>query len=308
MGALHKRGFFYTKKMNTTIPYKKEISLNSITKKVCIQGYAGAFHEIAARLNFESEEIDIIPAHTFDDLVSKIETQKEADLGLMAIENTLGGNLMYNYNLLNQSKLTITGEVFLRIKQNLLVLPNTRIEDLTEVHSHPMAIAQCRDFFKQYPNIKLIENADTALSAKEVQGKKKKNIAAIASTLAAELYGLEVLKESIETNKKNHTRFLVLEHQDKAKTIERANKVSLSFSISHEVGSLHKVLAVLSAYNCNLSKITSAPIIGSPWEYMFYLDFVISEIGHATAIEAIRPITQNLNVMGIYKKGKEYEY
>ena len=215
---------------------------------------------------------------------------------------------MYNYDLLNQSNLTITGEVFLRIKQNLLTLPGTKIEDLTEVHSHHMAIAQCRDFFKQYPHIKLIENADTALSAKEVQQKQQKNIGAIASTLAAELYGLEILRESIETNKKNHTRFLILEHKDKAKKVEGANKVSLSFATPHEVGSLHKVLAVLSAYNANLTKITSAPIVGSPWQYMFYMDFMTSEIGYEQAINAIRPITKNLNILGIYSKGDNFEY
>lgn len=301
------QGFFNNTNMIETIQ-QTEKSTDTLIKKVCIQGYAGAFHEIAARLSFQSEKINVVPAHTFDDLILKIEQQKEADLGLMAIENTLGGNLMYNYDLLNQSNLTITGEVFLRIKQNLLVLPGTKIEDLTEVHSHHMAIAQCRDFFKQYPYIKLIENTDTALSAKEIQEKQQKNRGAIASTLAAELYDLNILQESIETNKKNHTRFLILEHKDKAKKIDGANKVSLSFATSHEVGSLHKVLAVLAAYNANLTKITSAPIIGSPWKYMFYMDFVTSEIGHEQAINAIRPITKNLNILGIYSKGNNFEY
>jgi prephenate dehydratase len=285
---------------------KKQMDIS--TKKVCIQGYAGAFHEIAARLNFQSEEINVVPAHTFDDLVQKIEEQEEADLGLMAIENTLGGNLMYNYQLLLQSKLSITGEVLLRIKQNLLTLPNTNMKDLTEVHSHPMAIAQCRVFFKQYPHIKLVENADTALSARMVQEQQKKNIGAIASTLAAELYELDILKEGIETNKQNLTRFLILEHEDKVQKIADANKVSLCFSTSHEVGSLHKILAVLSAYNANLTKITSAPIIGSPWKYMFYVDFVTSEIGYQQAINAIQPITKNMKVLGIYKKGESFEY
>lgn len=294
--------------MTSTTLTATEKQNNSLAKKVCIQGYAGAFHEIAARLNFPKEEINVIPAHTFDDLVQKIEKQEEVDLGLMAIENTLGGNLMYNYQLLLQSKLRITGEILLRIKQNLLTLPNTRIEDLTEVHSHPMAIAQCRTFFKQHPHIKLIENADTALSARMVQEQQKKNIGAIASTLAAELYELDILEESIETNKQNLTRFLVLEHENKIEKITNANKVSLCFSTSHEVGSLHKVLAVLAAYNANLTKITSAPIIGSPWEYLFYVDFVTFDIGYQQAINAIKPITSNLKVLGIYKKGESFEY
>ncbi len=301
------------------MPFSKAFLLNDMTvntlekekstlQKVCIQGYAGAFHEIAARMNFGKEPIEIVPAHTFDDLVNKIEQQEEADLGLMAIENTLGGNLMYNYKLLNQSKLTITGEVLLRIKQNLLVLPGATMDEITEVHSHPMAIAQCREFFKSYPHIRLIENADTALSAKWVSEKQQRHIGAIASTLAAELYGLDILRESIETHKKNHTRFLVLEHKDKARSNPMSNKVSLSFRTNHEVGSLHKVLAVLAAYNANLTKITSAPIIGSPWQYLFYVDFVTSDISYEQAINAITPITEQLSILGIYPKGKSYEY
>ena len=277
--------------------------------RVSIQGYAGAFHEIAARLCFREAPLEIVPAHTFEDLIEMVESREKADVGLMAIENTLAGSLMHNYNLLNESKLSITGEVYLRIKQNLMALPGQRIEDLHEVHSHPIAIAQCLKFFERYPHIHLVETVDTAWSARNIREKGLEGIGAIASTLAAELYQMEVLAESIETNKKNHTRFLVL-HNDRPQPEQELelDKVSLSFAVDHTVGSLYKVLAVLAAYNVNLTKIQSAPIIGHPWEYLFFLDFVTEgKVGHQQAIEAISPLTHNLKVLGVYRKGEHYD-
>lgn len=276
--------------------------------RVSIQGYAGAFHEVAARHCFQNQALEIVPAHTFDDLVKMVEAQEQADVGLMAIENTLAGSIMHNYTLLQQSGLHITGEVFLRIKQNLMALPGVRIEALREVHSHPMAIAQCREFFAQHPQIRLIETADTAYSARQIRDNGWSHVGAIASTLAAEMYGLDILAASIETNKKNHTRFLVLE-KGEAQLNTTLEKVSLSFATGHEVGSLYKVLAVLAAYNVNLTKIQSAPIIGHPWEYQFYIDFVVQgKVGHQQAIDAIRPLTHNLQVHGAYACGEHYEY
>lgn len=281
-----------------------EISL----KKVAIQGYSGAFHEIAARLFFEDKEIKIAPANTFEDLVKMVENG-EVDTALMAIENTLAGSIMPNYNLLNSSKLRVVGEVYLRIKQNLMVLPGQKIEDLKEVHSHYMAIAQCRDFFNNYPEIRLIETTDTALSAKMIRDKNLKNVGAIASTLAADLYGLEIIGASIETNKLNYTRFYVLKEEETVKERESANKVSLCFSVEHEVGTLHKVLALMSAYNINLTKIQSSPIIGKQWEYMFFVDFVIAgKVSWKQALSAIRPLTTNLKVLGAYEQGEHFEY
>ncbi|MDF1863743.1 MAG: prephenate dehydratase, partial [Saprospiraceae bacterium] len=243
-------------------------------RRVAIQGYSGAFHEIAAHLFFKEEGIAIAPANTFNEVVEMVE-KGEADTALMAIENTLAGSIMPNFNLLNDSKLKIVGEVYLRIKQNLMVLPGQKVEDLKEVHSHYMAIAQCRGFFMNYPHIHLVETTDTALSAKIVRDENLQDVGAIASTLAADLYGLEIIGSSIETNKLNYTRFLVLRREETVEEIESANKVSLCFSIEHEVGSLHKVLALMSAYDLNLTKIQSTPIIGKQWEYMFFVDFVI---------------------------------
>lgn len=277
--------------------------------RVIIQGYAGAFHEIAARKHFRDAQVEIVPALTFEQLVEELEAGENADVGLMAIENTLAGSLMSNYQLLNKSQLVVTGEVYLRIQQNLMVMPGQRIEDLTEVYSHPIAIAQCREYFRQYPHIHLIEAEDTALSARHLREFPRPGAGAIASTLAAEMYDLEVLAHGIETNKRNYTRFLVLERPQDARPVGESDKVSLSFAVDHEVGSLYKVLAVLAAYNVNLTKIQSAPIIGKPWEYQFFVDFVTEgKVGCEQAIEAIRPLAHDLKIFGIYPKGEHHEH
>lgn len=221
----------------------------------------------------------------------------------MAIENTLAGSLMNNYDLLQTANLRITAEVYLRIRLNLMAMSGTDISQLREVHSHPVALMQCQDFFKAWPDIKLIKDVDTALSAREVMEKGDPSRGAIASVAAAELYDLDILAPGIESNKLNHTRFLVLErgrdHQS-----DTGNKVSLSFSTSHESGSLYKVLMVLAAYQVNLTKIQSAPIVGKPFEYRFHVDFLLE--GHVSleqALEAIRPICQELRILGVYKQG-----
>lgn len=275
--------------------------------RVAIQGVPGAFHDIAARNFFGADRVEIVPAHTFRQLVEQVESGA-ADTGLMAIENTIAGSIIGNYRLLTASKLRAVGEVYLRIRQNLMALPGQRIEDLREVHSHPIAIAQCDEFFAQHPYIRLVEMEDTALSAQRIAQQKTKGVGAIASSLAASMYGLDLLAESIETNKQNFTRFLVLERMESAQTIAAVDKVSLFFSLSHEVGSLHKVLAALSAHGANLTKIQSAPIEGRPWEYFFFVDFVTEESGEwHSAVEAIRPFTHSLEVLGAYRQGRFFE-
>jgi prephenate dehydratase len=289
-------------------PIAAETSEEKPAQRVAIQGYAGAFHEIAARRYCAPGNPHIVPADTFSDLVKMVEAGEQCDIGLMAIENTLAGSLIGNYKLLTKSRLRVIGEVFLRIRQNLMVLPGQSIADLREVHSHPIAISQCIEFFQQYPHIKLIDTLDTALSARIVREKQLKDVGAIASTLAAELYELDVIAPSIETNKKNFTRFLVLQHKDRAPVIEEANKISLSFSIDHTVGSLHKMLAALAAYGCNLTKIQSVPIVGRDWEYEFFLDFTTEtpEV-FAPALKAVKPLTHDLKVLGAYRMGVHYD-
>lgn len=292
-----------------TIPQDNPATTDERPLRIVIQGYEGAFHEIAARFYYEGRAVEIVPAHTFDDLIEMVEGGEQADVALMAIENTIAGTLMYNYNLLNQSHLQITGETYLRIKQNLMVLPNTTIADLKEVHSHPIALAQCRKFFQNHPHIKLVSKVDTALSAKELRDNQTPHIGAVASTLAANMYELDILAESIETNKMNYTRFLVLERKIDAEIGEKINKISLHFTVKHEPGSLHKILAVLSAYNVNLTKIQSAPIVGKQWEYRFFVDFMVENRRFAEqAINAIRPLTPELKIMGMYQQGAHFEY
>ena len=196
---------------------KKIPIMNSTTeidvpaKRIAIQGYPGAFHEIAAKFFFQNEKLEIVANDTFDRLIRETEKGESVDIGIMAIENTLAGSLLGNYHLLEKTSLKVVGEVFLRIRQNLMVYPGTRIEDLREVHSHPIAIAQCKAFFKKHPHIRLVETLDTALSAKKVAEAKSNQVGAIASTLAAKLYNLDMVASGIETNKRNHTRFLILQ-------------------------------------------------------------------------------------------------
>jgi prephenate dehydratase len=280
------------------------------TQSLCIaiQGVPGAFHEIAARHCFEGQHIDIVPAFTFDELVERTQRKEKVDVALMAIENSIAGTLIPNYKRVHDSSLVIVGEVYLRIVQNLMALPGQSIKDLKEVHSHPIAIEQCREFFRNYPAISLVESEDTALSAKYIKEHQCKGMGAIASSLAAKMYSLEILAPGIETNKANHTRFWVLQPKENAHIDKAANKVSLTFSVNHTVGSLYKVLAVLAAYNINVSKIQSTPILGKPWEYQFYLDF-ISEglVPIQSAIDAIRPLANDMHILGIYNQGKHFE-
>ncbi len=283
-----------------------DLSTSVQPQRVVIQGVRGAFHEIAAR-HYYNQELDIVPASTFAELVQKAEAKIEVDSGIMAIENTIAGSLMLNYSLLQNSHLHVSGELFLRIKQNLMTLPGVRMEDLKEVHSHPIAIQQCVQFFKQYPHIQLVESEDTALSARYIKEKQRGDIGAIASTLAADLYELSLLAESIETNKQNYTRFLILDHACPT-GIHTLNKVSICFATPHQVGSLHQVLSKLAEQGANLTKIQSAPIIGQPWHYFFFVDFIcLGKKSPLTIVDTIRPLTENLQVLGIYQKGEYYE-
>jgi prephenate dehydratase len=277
--------------------------------RIAIQGVAGAFHHIAAARHYQpqqQEKIDIVAANTFDDLVQYAENEQISDGALMAIENTIAGTLLYNYKLLNESNLKINGEVYLRIRQNLMVLPGQRIEDLTEVYSHPIAIMQCTKFFEAYPHIKLIEATDTALSAKRIKEEKMYHAGAIASSMAAEIYGMEIIAPSIETYKKNYTRFLVLEREGEQK--EDFDKISICFSLHHEVGSLHKVLAAIALYGANLTKIQSVPIPDERWHYLFFIDFVLDSQRHYNLImKELENQTEDLKVLGTYRTGVYYE-
>lgn len=273
-------------------------------KRIAIQGGYGAFHEIAAMHYFGHDNIEIYPRNTFKDLMKALKNH-QVDYGIMAIENSLAGSILPNYNLLKESKMNIIGEIYLRIKQNLVALPGQKTEDLSEVFSHPMAILQCQHYFDQYPGIRLIESEDTALSAKKIYDDQERGVGAIASTLAAEKYNLEILADSIETNKMNYTRFLILkEINGGVKLKSEHNKASVHFAVAHKSGSLTKVLSILSYYDQNLTKIQSMPIMGKDWEYQFFIDLMFDDYHwFEKSLEAIKPFTSELGLLGVYQKG-----
>lgn len=277
-------------------------------KKVAIQGIAGCYHDIAARNYYEGEEIEIIPCNTFPDVISAIKKDPSV-VGMMAIENTIAGSLLQNHELIRESGLKVTGEYKLRISHSLVALPGTSIHDVTEVNSHPIALMQCTEFLNTLPNAKVVEKEDTAMSARWIAENHMEGHAAICGKLAAEIYGMEVLAEGIETNKRNFTRFLSIADRWVADEIMRdvdKNKSSLVFAVPHTSGSLSKVLAVLSFYDMNLTKIQSLPIIGREWEYLFYVDLTFTDFArYQKALEAIQPLTKDLKILGEYAEGKQ---
>lgn len=271
--------------------------------RVSIQGYEGSFHQVAAQ-QFFGKEVEVIPCATFREVVKIAVNKKESEGGVMAIENSIAGSILPNYNLLQKSSLKIIGEIYLPIKQQLLVNPGVKLEDIREVHSHHMAIQQCLEFLDKY-DWKLVETEDTALSAKHLHQHRSKHIAAIASKLAADLFELEVIAPNIHTMKSNYTRFLVLQPEEVAQPVSDANKASVNFHTDHSRGSLARVLSKIADGGINLSKLQSFPIPGSDWQYSFHADMEFEALEQFnTVIENIKPITAELKIYGVYKNGK----
>ncbi len=270
---------------------------------ICIQGYEGSFHEVAAR-QFFGKKVEVIPCATFRELIKTTADDNICAGAVMAIENSIAGSILPNYNLLQQSNLKVIGEVYLSISQNLLVNPGVQLKDIKEVHTHPMAILQCIDFVEKY-NWKLIETDDTALSAKHVHQHKSKHIAAIASKLAAELFNLEVIAPDIQTEKTNITRFLVLNRVEDVIELEEANKASIYFQTNHTKGILSQVLLAISKSDINLSKLQSMPIPGSHFKYGFYADMEFNDKKQLNQmLKSIDSLTNNVKLFGVYKRGK----
>jgi prephenate dehydratase len=272
--------------------------------RVSIQGYEGSFHQVAAR-QFFGEDVEVITCATFREVVRVASDRKESDGGIMAIENSIAGSILPNYNLLQKSDLRVIGEIYLQIGQQLLVNPGVRLEDVREVHSHPMALLQCIDFLEKHPNWKLVETEDTALSAKHLHQHRSKHVAAIASELAARLFGLEILAPDLQTMKNNYTRFLILQRADMAREVAEPDKASVNFHTDHSRGSLARVLTKIADGGINLSKLQSMPIPGSDWEYSFHADMEFDGIDvFQRVVDEIRPITAELKILGTYKKGR----
>ncbi|PWT94614.1 MAG: chorismate mutase [Bacteroidetes bacterium] len=271
--------------------------------RVSIQGYEGSFHQVAAQ-QFFGKHVTVIPCATFRDVIKIASNKKESDGGVMAIENSIAGSILPNYNLLQKASLKIVGEIFLQIRQNLLVNPGVKLSDIREVHSHPMAIQQCLEYLDEH-GWKLVETEDTALSAKHLHQHRSKHIAAIASKLAADLFDLEMIAPNIHTMKNNYTRFLILQREEAAVTVADANKASVNFHTDHSRGSLARVLTCIADGGINLSKLQSLPIPGTEFKYSFHADMEFDDLDQFEKVmKQIRPITEGLKIYGIYKKGR----
>ena len=290
--------------MNTvsSIQKRKPGAKASNKNRIAIQGYEGSFHQVAANYYF-GKEVEVIPCASFRDVVKSASNRKESTGGIMAIENSIAGSILPNYNLLQKSSLQITGEIYLQIRQQLLVNPGVKLEDIREVHSHTMALQQCYDYLDRH-KWKLVETEDTALSAKHIHQHKSRHIAAIASKLAADLFDLEVIAPNIHTLKNNYTRFLVLEREGSSEPPAGANKASVNFHTDHSRGSLARVLTRIAEGNINLSKLQSFPIPGSDFKYSFHADMEFESTDQFNmVIEAIRPLIMEIKIYGIYERG-----
>jgi len=273
-------------------------------KRIAIQGELGSFHDITARHSFEGDQLQIICCSTFEDVIQNMK-QDPTVIGIMAIENTIAGSLLHNYELLRESGMTVVGEYKTHISHCICALPGQSLDELSEVHTHPVALMQCQHYLSRHQNLKMVEAEDTAGSAKEIAEKGLTGVAAICHADAAAMYGLEVLENHIEDNPHNYTRFLIMSDPRKADFLRaqnEADKASIVFSLPHEEGSLSQVLSILSFYKINLTKIQSLPIIGREWEYLFYVDVTYDDLTrYRQSIDAITPLTRDLIILGEYR-------
>lgn len=272
--------------------------------KIAIQGIKGSFHHQVANEYF-SESLDLDECMSFDALVKSL-VENKTQKAVMALENSIAGSIIPNYALIDRNNLHIIGEYYLDIHMNLMVFPGQKIEDIKEVHSHPIALLQCGEFFKNYPHIKLVESGDTAETAQRIRDNQLKNIAAVASPIAAEMFGLDILASGIHTIKSNKTRFVILKTQNKVLPKEEINKASIKFELDDTPGSLATILNVMNNCKLNLTKIQSMPIIETPFQYSFFVDVVFEKYKHyEKAKNILQLMTTHFKVLGEYKRGKQ---
>lgn len=273
--------------------------------RVAIQGIKASFHEEAA-FKFFGRDIETIECNSFKQTCDVLQ-KGDCDFVIMAIENSIAGSLLPNYTLIREYNFAVSGEVYLPIQLHLMALPGVKFKDIKYATSHPIAIRQCVDFFDDYPQIQVIESNDTAACAKKIRDEQLTDTVAIANTLAAELYGLDIIERRIESNKKNYTRFLVLQ-KDKNDDPRPINKASICFQVGNHVGALSKVLNLFAEQNVNLTKIQSMPVLGKRNEYYFYIDMEWTSIeNYDTAIRKALKYTVNFNIMGEYEKNDNVE-
>ncbi len=272
--------------------------------RIAIQGIRGSFHDIASHQFFSGEEVELVCCNTFEDVFDAMRTD-DTLLGMVAIENTIAGSLLHNYELLRDSGFTVVGEHKLHIEHSIMCLPEDNMGDIREVNSHPVALAQCRTFLSRHPEMKVVEVEDTAGAAETIARQHLRGHAAICHAGAAPLYGMKVLRQAIEDNKHNYTRFLVLSdvwNADRFRDLSHTDKSSIVFTLPHEEGSLSQVLSIFSFYKINLTKIQSLPMIGQEWQYLFYVDVTYHDyLRYRQSIEAVRPLTRELKILGEYE-------
>jgi prephenate dehydratase len=271
-------------------------------KKIAFQGEKGAFSEDAA-CHFFGNRIDPVPHKTFRDVFQAV-ASGSADHGMIPIENSLTGSIHQNMDLLLEFDLSVIGEVILRIHHNLLALPGVIFREIRKVYSHPQALGQCSDFLDGLENVEVIPMYDTAGSAKRISEGSEKDAASIASLRAAKDYGLHVLKQGIENNDQNFTRFLIISQNGIIP--EQHIKTSIVFSAKDIPGALFKSLSVFALRDINLLKIESRPLRKGKWRYWFYLDFEggLQDEACQNALNHLREITSFLKVLGSYETGK----
>jgi len=276
---------------------------DQMSLKIAIQGIKGSNHHQVAK-DYYGDTIELIECLSFDKLVEKL-LDGTADKGIMAIENSIAGSIIPNYALIDHNNLHIIGEHYLNIHHNLMMLKGQAIGDIQEVHSHPMALLQCKEFFRKYPHIKLVEDVDTAETANRIQKKQLKHVAAIAPRVAADLYDLNIVAPNIQTIKNNATRFIIVKTKNKELPKSEINKASVRFVTDHKRGSLAAMLNVMSDCNLNLTKIQSLPIIETPWKYAFFVDvtFDVYE-SFSKAKSLLNIMSEDFKVLGEYKNGR----
>lgn len=271
---------------------------------IAIQGIKGSFHHLVAEKYFGTST-SLVECMSFDTLVDNV-VSGNCNYGVMAIENSIAGAILPNYNLIDDANLIVVGEYFLRVEHNLMALKGQKITEIKEVYSHPMALLQCKTYLRKHPNIKLIEDKDTAEVAKRISQCNLKHVAAIASVKAAELYNLNILEESIQTIKHNETRFIVLSKRNSHDALPHLNKASIKFDLRHDRGSLASVLNVISDCGLNLTKIQSLPKIDFPWHYAFFIDVTFNDISDFKKAETIiKLMAEEFKILGVYKSAKK---
>ncbi|MDG2052397.1 MAG: prephenate dehydratase [Flavobacteriaceae bacterium] len=270
--------------------------------KIAIQGIESSFHDMAVKKMFPNKEIELIMCTSFEKVTESI-NDFSADFGVLAIENTIAGSILPNYNLIDASNLVIMDEVFLNIQMYLMALETETIHDIIEIHSHPVALLQCKNYLRKFPpHIKIIEGSDTASEAKKIKKQNLKGVAAIAGKQVAKKFGLKILDSKIQNNSDNQTRFVLIAKEVKMHTKD-ANKATLKFKLDHRVGSLSNVLQLFSTFKISLTKIQSLPIIGEPWQYSFFVDVVFKDYKlFKDVIKVMEKAVKELKVIGAYKQ------